>query len=126
VDGAPFDVRELILPDVLTPSQHVDRHRPGRTPLQRLAYALIDLTLHDLHLFALVKHKPGLSPSRINRVLTEKRGRYFADALAWLKDDDAADQLFSFNGCCELLGIEPDAFRRRLLEILDDSRREAA
>ena len=116
----PFEVQSLILPDVLTVSQFVDRHRPHRSPLQRVSYALLDLSLTDLKLRG-NRRRPGqpavLNGGRGNEVLIARKSRNYADARAWLLDTQA-DSLFSFRGVCEVLGIEPDSFRARVLELL--------
>ena len=52
--------RSLIQPDIFLPSQFVDRHRPlVSSPLRRLSYAVLDRSLHDAGLYALVNRRPG-------------------------------------------------------------------
>ena len=123
-----FDVQSLIQPDVFLPSQFVDRHRPlVSSPLRRLSYAVLDQSLHDAGLYALVNRRPGnpRTGRGANPAILARRSRHFADARAWL-EDERADQLFSFNGVCSTLGIHPDSFKRRLLELLDAEREQEA
>lgn len=123
---APFVAESLVLPLTETVSQYVDRHRPRRNPLQRLAYAIIDLTLHDLGLAWLMKKKPGRPVRTVNEGLIARKSRNFKDACAWVTDIKA-DSLFSFRSVCEILAIEPDRFRAGIIALLDErSIREAA
>ena len=120
MDDSPFEPQSLILPDVLTVSQFVDRHRPGASYLQRLAYAILDLTLTDLKLRK-KSNRPGkpavLNGGLGNGQLIVRKSRNYTDALRWLKDEKS-DGLFSFRGCCEVLGLEPNLLRNRVLELL--------
>ena len=119
MDDAPFDVQSLILPDVLTVSQFVDRNKPrDRSAHRTLAAAILDLTIHDLNLYRYVKRRPGRPSSGTNEGLIARKTQNYKDALAWLKDS-RSDGLFSFNSCCELLSIDADLLRGRLLELLD-------
>jgi hypothetical protein len=126
---APFDVQSLVQPDIFLPSQFVDRHRPHRSSLQRLCYALLDLTLHDLKLrFNRRPGKPAVLNGGLgNEQLVARKSHNFKDALRWVRDT-GADDLFSFRSVCEILAIEPDRFRSAILELLRDqsSTREAA
>jgi len=115
--AAPFEPQSLILPDTLTVSQFVDRHRPSvPSSVQRLAFAILDLSVHDLGIYYRVKRR-GRAPSQLNTGLIARKSRNHKDALAWLRDVRSED-LFSFNSCCELLSIDPGLLRRRLLELL--------
>ena len=119
--GAPFEAASLIMPDVVTTSQWRDRNKPrDRSPHKVLAAAILDQSLTDLKLRKPNRGRGGRpalngGPSE---VLSARRSRHFDDARAWLLDTQA-DSLFSFRGCCEVLGIDPDSFRARLLELLD-------
>ena len=119
---APFEPQSLILPDTLTVSQFVDRHRPGPSYIQKLAYAIIDISLNDLKLLKLRSRNPGRPPTLNgglgNEALITRRNKNYTTALAWLKDT-RSDSLFSFDSCCDLLGLDPGLLRRRLLELLN-------
>ena len=121
---APFEPQSLILPDVLTPSQHVDRHRPSvPSSIQRLAFAILDQSLSDLKLRRLSGRKPGRLPilngGLGNEALVTRRNKNYKTALRWLRDTRSADVLFSFESCCDLLGLDPGLLRNRLLQLID-------
>lgn len=123
---APFDVQSLVLPDTFLPSQFQDRHRPHRSSLQRLAYAILDLTLHDMGTYRLVRRRPGnlRTGQGTNETVLVRRSRYRNDARAWLTDT-AADSLFSFRSVCELLAIDADRLRSAILNAEREGREAA-
>ena len=133
MDDAPFEPQSLLLPDTLTVSQWLDRHRPrDRSPHKVLANAILDITLTDLKIRKPTRGSGGGRPPVLNNglgneALVARKSRNYKDALAWLKDA-RANSLFSFRGCCEVLGINADRFRSGILELLHDpsSTREAA
>ena len=119
---APFAAESLILPDVLTVSQFIDRHRPAASYIQRLALGILSLSLADLKLH---RPRPGkraiLNGGLGNEALVARRSRNYKDALAWVRDA-RSNELFSFNGVCGILGLEPNLLRNRLLELLEAGR----
>lgn len=88
-----------------------DKHLPSRgtpetvfpaDPDQRLDWSLQDcLDLHEAILFETLG------------VLTDPRAseKTKQDALAWVQEDLADDEVFSFNVCAKVTGADPDELR---------------
>jgi len=118
----PYDVADLVQPDLFLPSQFVDRHRPGPSYIQKLAYAIIDISLNDLKLLKLRSRNPGRPPTLNgglgNPGLIARKSKNYTSASAWLKDTKD-DSLFSFDSCCELLSIDAGLLRSKLLQLID-------
>jgi hypothetical protein len=52
-------------------------------------------------------------------VFQREVARARADALAWLFQDDPADRPHTFAECCEAVGVDAEALRRRMRAALD-------
>ncbi len=84
-----------LVPDLLTPGQFFDRHRNADTPVKRLLFAILDISVRD-----------AIGAGQWGR-------RYKRDALAWVDDADDAG-IFSFRSICDALAIDPTQLRARL------------
>lgn len=95
-------VFSLFQPDVLIPGQFMatTKSKTHRDPEQRLMLAVLE--------DAVWCFQNGL------RTKDKKKQELAREAEQWLTEEDSS-WLFSFNEICELLGIESDYLRKRLL-----------
>ncbi len=70
-------------------SVNADRDMPALAPVRALVAAILQRAVDDLEL--------GVAPR--------------ARAIAWFGERDAADRPGSFEWCCDVLDIDPDAVR---------------
>jgi hypothetical protein len=103
VDAEVVVVDDLIMPDVLTPSQWFDRHhRAGLEPIKKLMLAILEDALHC--------YQNGHGATH------GARKRLFDDANAWLFAESRGSTPFSFERVCEALEIDAGWFRRGMRE----------
>lgn len=94
----------LFEPDVLLPSQYLDRFRkdPPAQPEKRLQLAVLEAGVNDFLRTVGVRSREGR--------------RLHSEAERWLQDVDY-DWPFSFESICEHLGIDAGWFRKGLLAL---------
>ncbi|HLK10783.1 MAG TPA: hypothetical protein VKW76_05345 [Candidatus Binatia bacterium] len=102
----------LFEPDVLLPSQYVDRLRRSAEydPERRLMVAVLEQGVNDYLKYAGAREPEGLELWR--------------EVEAWVDDRDA-QWFFSFENICHVLDIEPDYLRRGLSAYTERVRRGA-
>lgn len=93
--------RVRLEPDIIMPAQFFDaRQRRELEPQRKLAIAILRDAIDCYREHA----RSEASPSR----------QLFVDAEAWITSCDR-DYCFSFENVCELLGMDPDWIRQRVL-----------
>jgi len=105
--------RSLFEPDIILPSQLIDRNQLGAAlqPEKRLMLAALEDAVATFQRFATTTGRAA--------------ERQFAEARTWLFDDDLTWP-FSFVNVCNALGLEPAYLRGGLERWLAATRRSAA
>ena len=95
----------------------------GLTPMQRIALAMVILTVQDLKAEKIFDDSKSLAIIKPYFVLTRsskvKKSAVFS-AIEYLYDD--ADYPLSFSSCCEALYIEPSYLKNKLLAHVKSSK----
>jgi hypothetical protein len=101
-----------VAPDVLLPTQYLDRVRPQNefTGEQRLIIAVLEHAIDDYLKYAAATDR--------------RRRRVFLNAERWVESADASP-LYSFQTICDHLGLDAAYLRRGLRRCAARARREA-
>lgn len=97
----------ILVPDVLTPSQHLDTLRASHLdPERSLMLAVLEEGINDY-----CNTKPHSEPD----LRSNKAKKLHKDTRLWIL---GAEAYVTFRDCCEALGISPEWLRKGVLESL--------
>lgn len=109
--GDQIGIHRLFNPEIMTPDQYMEADDHSRRfGFVRLAAAILEQVIDEIR-----RYRTGFM-IKTNWLISEKRNRrLYEDNIEWIRSEDRG-WIFSFENCCDYIGLSVGATRAQLLD----------